>query len=270
MKPLLSLFFFLLLTLSAQAQLLTGTVTDANNTPVKGARVSVRREAATVATTTTDDAGRFNVSDLSNAEHRVIVTAAGFAQFTETLSLNASRDLTIKLSIASLTETIVITAETVDYLVETSTTGSKLDLSRFDNLQSISVIPRQLIADRQVIRLAETADNVAGIRPLPGHGGISSIGYIFRGFRPGFTNGALRNGFREFTFLSARDVQNIERVECLKGPASLLYGSGEVGGVVNTITKKPLAQHHYDVGMSFGSFGFDVEAQQPHDSDDGI
>jgi outer membrane receptor protein involved in Fe transport len=191
---------------------INGAVTDPNGTAVKGARVSVRRDATIIAVTTTDEGGRFSIGNLTNDEYRVVVTATGFAQHAEMLQLSGSRDLEIKLS----------------------------------NPQSVSVIPRQLISDRQVLRLAETADNVAGVRPLPGYGGISSIGYIYRGFRPGFTNGSLRNGFREFTFLSARDVQNVERAEFLKGPASLMYGSGEVGGVINTITKKPRSDHHYD------------------------
>ena len=258
MKSLFCLIALCLFFIPTQAQTLTtisGSVTDPSNSAVKGARVTLRRETVNLVSTTTDENGRFNFENVGAGEFRVMVTAAGFAQQTEAVQPGANQPLLIRLTVASLTETIVISAETVDYQVETSTTGSKLDLSRFDNPQSISVIPRQLISDRQVIRLAETADNVAGVRPLPGYGGISSIGYIYRGFRPGFTNGALRNGFREFTFLSARDVQGIERVEFLKGPASMLYGSGEVGGVVNTITKKPLSDHHYDIGMSFGSFG---------------
>jgi iron complex outermembrane receptor protein len=255
-KSLLCLIVLCLFFVPTQAQTSTtisGSVTDASNSAVKGARVTLRRETVNLASTATDENGRFNFENVGAGEFRVMVTAAGFAQ--QTVAVQSGANQPIRLTVASLTETIVITAEIVDYQAETSTTGSKLDLSRFDNPQSISVIPRQLISDRQVIRLAETADNVAGVRPLPGYGGISSIGYIYRGFRPGFTNGALRNGFREFTFLSARDVQGIERVEFLKGPASMLYGSGEVGGVVNTITKKPQSDHHYDVGLSFGSFG---------------
>ena len=215
----LAVYFLLTaFSLSAQAQstAFSGVVTDANGTVIRGARVSLKRETAPLASTITDDAGRFTLNTTGTEGARLIVTAAGFAQFTEALSTNASRELNVKLSVASLTETIVITAETVDYQAETSTTGSKLDLSRFDNPQSISVIPRQLISDRQVVRLAETADNVAGVRPLPGYGGISSIGYIYRGFRPGFTNGALRNGFREFVPIRLRCISVLPNRFCLR------------------------------------------------------
>lgn len=256
MKRLLSIFFFLLFTLSAQAQTLTGTVTDANNTPVKGARVSVRREAATVATTTTDDAGRFNVSDLSNGDYRVVITAAGFAQFIELFSLSASRDLTIKLIVASLTDSIIISAEAEDYVPVTSTTGTKLDLSRLELPQTVSVIPRKVFEDRALVRLTETADNVAGVRALTGYSGTLANNYIFRGFSPGITNSNLRNGFAEYAFLSQRDVANVERVEFLKGPTSLLYGANEVGGIVNTITKKPLNDHRAEIGFIGGGFGY--------------
>ena len=106
-----------------------------------------------------------------------------------------------------------------------------------------------------MLRLHEAADNAAGVQLAPGYGGIPAGGFVLRGFRPAFTGGnSLRNGFRDYTFLSPRDMQGIERVEFLKGPSSILYGQIDVGGATNTITKSPLPQRRIETGVQFGSW----------------
>jgi iron complex outermembrane receptor protein len=140
------------------------------------------------------------------------------------------------------------------YSVPTGTTATKLDLPLLDIPQSIQVIPKEVIQDRQVTRLNELTDNVSGVQRVPGYGGLSSVGTRIRGFTLQFEN--LRNGFRDFGYQSPRDVANVERVEILKGPASVLYGGGVTAfsGVVNTVTKKPSEQPFRQVGMTFGHF----------------
>jgi iron complex outermembrane receptor protein len=76
-----------------------------------------------------------------------------------------------------------------------------------------------------------------------------------RGFRGSFSGGNLRDGFRDYTFLSSRDVQGVEQTEFLKGPASILYGQQEVGGIVNTVMKKPQPWRFVRVGLVSGGFG---------------
>jgi iron complex outermembrane receptor protein len=137
------------------------------------------------------------------------------------------------------------------YRVKEATTATKTDTPLRDTPQSVQVIDRQVIEDRQILRLSEVADNVSGVQYSSGYGGLSSADYYIRGFS---TSGSLRNGFRDFGFISSRDVANIERIEFLKGPASVLYGLLEPGGTVNTITKQPLPYSYYSGDMTFGSF----------------
>ena len=63
-----------------------------------------------------------------------------------------------------------------------------------------------------------------------------------------------KDGFIDSTF-TPRDFQNIERVEILKGPASILYGGMSTAGTVNLVTKKPIYGAFADGGFTFGSFG---------------
>ncbi|BAY67835.1 TonB-dependent siderophore receptor [Anabaena sp. FACHB-709] len=150
---------------------------------------------------------------------------------------------------------LVVTGNQDQYRVEESSTATKIDAPLRDIPASVQVIPKEIIQDRQVVRLNELANNVSGVQQQSGYGGLSSSGYFIRGFESGFEG--LRNGFKDFGFTSPRDVANIERVEFLKGPASVLYGSANnPGGVVNTITKKPLPDPSYRVGMTIGSYDF--------------
>jgi iron complex outermembrane recepter protein len=150
---------------------------------------------------------------------------------------------------------LIVTGEQGRYRVQESSTATKIDAPLRDIPASVQVIPKEVIEDRQVVRLSELANNVSGVQQQAGYGGLSSSGYFIRGFESGFEG--LRNGFKDFGFTSPRDVANIERVEFLKGPASVLYGSAiNPGGVVNTITKKPLPEPFYRASFTAGSYDF--------------
>ncbi len=71
-----------------------------------------------------------------------------------------------------------------------------------------------------------------------------------RGFE---TESVLRDGFRR---QNATDSVNISRIEVARGPASLLYGVGNFGGVVNYLVKQPSATAAGDVSFSYGSYNF--------------
>lgn len=150
---------------------------------------------------------------------------------------------------------LVVIGEQDGYRVEESSTATKIDVPLRDVPASVQVIPKEVIRDRQVVRLNELADNVSGVFRQETYGGLASQGYFIRGFASGFES--LRNGFRDFGFISPRDVANIERVEFLKGPASILYGSiSSPGGIVNTITKQPLSEPFYQINGTVGNYDF--------------
>jgi iron complex outermembrane receptor protein len=152
-------------------------------------------------------------------------------------------------------EVVVTGEQETGYSVPNATTATKTDTPLRDIPQSIQVIPREVIEDRQVVRFSELAENVSGVQPQAGYFGLSSQGYYLRGFPLEFES--FRNGFRDFGFISPRDVANVERVEFLKGPASVLYGGGlGFSGVVNTVTKKPQAEPFYRVDGTIGNYDF--------------
>ena len=144
---------------------------------------------------------------------------------------------------------VVVTGERDGYQVQNATTATKTDTPLRDIPQSIQVIPQQVIQDQQVTRISDVARNVSGVS-LQGSYGANTDAYIIRGF---VTFNSLRNGFQAGD--NYIDPNTIERVEVLKGPASVLYGQFEPGGVVNYVTKQPLATPYYASEFTVGSYG---------------
>ncbi len=234
---------------------LAGTVVDSTGGAIRGARITVHQDGEFVGEVRTAGDGSYALA-LAPGEYLVEVQASGFDLAVRSIEVGSRvGQLDFELELTGLAESVSVTARAEGYVAGTATTGSKLDLARFEVPQSISVVPRDVIDDRVLVHLSDTAHNAAGVRAITAYGGVQNNNYAFRGFSSGFRGVNLRNGFQQYPFLSKSDVANVERVEFLKGPSSLLYGAAEVGGLANTITKKPLSEHRYEVGFTGGGFG---------------
>lgn len=143
-----------------------------------------------------------------------------------------------------------MTGEQDGYNVPDTSTATKTDTPLRDIPQSIQVVPQEVIKEQQITRISDATRNVSGVSPLTGFGAVGD-GYTIRGFG----TSALRNGFKNrINFFDYGS--NIERVEVIKGPASVLYGQLEPGGIVNYVTKQPLSNPYYAAAFTAGSFNF--------------
>jgi len=115
---------------------------------------------------------------------------------------------------------------------------------------SVQVVTRELITDRGVTTLGEALRYTPGLSPQVGYSNTNDV-FRIRGFA---TNFIYKNGFRRSTYTNDNQLQNIEQIEVLKGPASALYGRAEPSGVVNIVTKRPLDEGFTDLGFQFGDF----------------
>ncbi len=142
------------------------------------------------------------------------------------------------------------------YLATRSMTGTKTDTPLHDIPQSIQIVPRDVIADRQTTSLTEALQVVPAVQQNSTSGNRGET-FKVRGFSsPGYAiDGVMLNptGDRPETFL---DLANVERVEVLKGPASALYGRGQPGGLINIVTRQPSDVFEADASAQVGSFGF--------------
>ncbi|MFW9261423.1 TonB-dependent siderophore receptor [Nostoc sp. CALU 546] len=148
---------------------------------------------------------------------------------------------------------LVVTGEEDGYSVTNTTTGTKTDTPLRDIPQSIQVVPQEVLRDQQVTRLDDALRNVAGVNQSFNFGPFTF--YSIRGFDATETN-LLRDGLIDTLAGQVSELSSIERVEVLKGPASVLFGLGNPGGSINLISKRPLPDPFYAVEATIGSYSF--------------
>lgn len=137
-----------------------------------------------------------------------------------------------------------------EYIAPVAVSATRLDAPIHETPIAIQAVPRVVMDDQQVINVKDAVKNVSGVMPSTYQ---FYDGYVIRGFDTG--SNVYRNGLRQPSF-GDQQTSNVEQVEVLKGPASVLYGRIEPGGLVNVVTKKPLAQPYYSVQQQVGSWDF--------------
>jgi catecholate siderophore receptor len=120
------------------------------------------------------------------------------------------------------------------YNAPTATTATKVEAPLRDIPQSVNVLPQQLLQDQGVRSMESALKWVPGVGLSHGDGQRDQV--TIRGFTA--ISDQFIDGLRDDA-LYFRDLSNIEQVEVIKGPASVLYGRGSSGGLINRITKKP-------------------------------
>ncbi|MFB2772368.1 TonB-dependent siderophore receptor [Pelatocladus sp. BLCC-F211] len=148
---------------------------------------------------------------------------------------------------------LVVTGEQDGYSVTDTTTGTRTDTPLRDIPQSIQVVPQQVLRDQQITRLDDALRNVVGVTQEFNSGPY--VTYRIRGFEASGNN-LLRNGQVDAGAGESVELSSVERVEVLKGPASVLFGLGNPGGSINIITKRPLSEPFYGIDATFGSNSF--------------
>ncbi|MEH1989361.1 TonB-dependent siderophore receptor [Nostoc sp.] len=149
---------------------------------------------------------------------------------------------------------LLVTGDQDRYNVPETSTATKTDTPLRDIPQSIQVVPRQVLEDRKVRSLKEAVETVSGVVDGGTNFGAPSGGRVIRGF---VQTGNFRNGYRDTNDnFSLTGIGTIEQVEVLKGPASVLFGAVEPGGIVNVTTKQPLSEPYYSLEFEAGNFGY--------------
>lgn len=144
------------------------------------------------------------------------------------------------------------TVEDDGYQAKRASTASKSSVALRDEAQSVQVVTPQTIEDFQVRSLDDAMKFVSGMTQSNTLAGTQD-GFIKRGFGSNADGSILRDGIR--SSLSRNFSATSERVEVLKGPASLLYGALEPGGLINVISKKPQYQWGAQLEADSSSFG---------------
>jgi catecholate siderophore receptor len=117
--------------------------------------------------------------------------------------------------------------------------------------QSITVVTEKQLDDRNLDTVKDALKQTAGITFQAAEGGEEDI--RLRGFALSTTGDIFVDGLRDPAFYD-RDTFNLDRVELLRGSASMLFGRGSTGGAVNLVNKLPRLMNENQVDMTIGSY----------------
>jgi catecholate siderophore receptor len=141
-------------------------------------------------------------------------------------------------------------AEGKDSLRATETSIGKGKQALRDIPQSITVVTEKQLDDRNLDTVKDALKQTAGITFQAAEGGEEDI--RLRGFALSTTGDIFVDGLRDPAFYD-RDTFNLDRVELLRGSASMLFGRGSTGGAVNLVNKVPRLMDENQIDVTVGS-----------------
>ncbi len=208
---------------------ISGTVTIGDSAILHGAEVHVLQLKRAVQT---DAEGKYQFTDIPPGRYTILVHKEGFSDASRIVDVTAAGvQADFQLTIASIQEQVTVTA-------------SGTEQSVFDSFQTVNSVGSTRIAERASTSLGEVLETETGIAKRSFGPGSSRP--VIRGF-DGDRVLVLQDGVRSGSVGSQSgdhgetvDPLSAERIEVVKGPGTLLYGSNALGGVVNVIG------HHED------------------------
>jgi iron complex outermembrane receptor protein len=209
----------------AQSGKISGKVSYNNDMPLHDATVQITQLKQSVVTGAD---GFYEFTNVPPGRYTILVHIEGFADASKVVVLTASNAATVDfdLKISSLREEVTITS-------------SGTEQSVFDSFQTVNSVGQTRIAEKGATSLGEVLENETGVAKRSFGPGSSRP--VIRGF-DGDRVLVLQNGLRNGSVGSQSgdhgepiDPASAERIEVVKGPGTLLYGSNAIGGVVNVI-----------------------------------
>ena len=132
-------------------------------------------------------------------------------------------------------------------------TATKTDTPIIETPQPIIVIDDELYLAQGAVSIGDTLNYVAGVTANP-YGPDSRVdGALVRGINALQFRDGMRDIFSYYASIRA-DPYNFDQVELVRGPASVLFGQGALGGIVNLVSKRPQFETSGEISLRYGSF----------------
>lgn len=228
MKKIILFFFVLFLFIKVNAQnQITGRVTDLNQEPLVGALVTLPElNKGTI----TDHEGEYIIGNIPSGKMKIQFSYIGFNTEIKQADISTTKNI-----VNALLSTAIIESQ------EVVVTGGYVS-SQHDNAVKIDVLKSNEIALSGTPNFMEALTQIPGVDMISKGQGVAKP--VIRGLS---MNNVLvmNNGVRMENYQYSEnhplgiDDNDVERVEIIKGPASLLYGTDAIGGVINFIKEKP-------------------------------
>lgn len=241
-------FLLLISTVSFAQNTLKGTIKENGKIPIIGATVKLSSTTETK-NTLSDINGNFEFTNLLDQNYKLTISSIGYEAFSQEVKPNQTLEISLKPSETMLQDVEVLGRARKDYNSDYSFSATKIAIKNKELPQALSTVTKELIADRGAFQLADAVKIASGVSPSSFYNQFN-----IRGISQN-EEGQIINGMRtrQFYFLQPLTT-NVERVEVLKGPASVTFSSVDPGGSINMVTKKPLAETRREVSLSAGSF----------------
>ncbi len=234
---------------AAQQLSIAGTVRDSTGV-IPGATVTLIASDGQASPTTTDASGAYRFDGLSAGSYEVTFSMRDFEPDVRNLTLGPDTPpVDALLGVGRVATSLTVTA------AAGKATATRLPVPNDDVPAQVSSIPQELLRQQAVNSIGEALKNASGVQAFRWYGAYEQ--YTIRGFNDPDRDGnnvMLVDGMRMGGNRYGTQTNNVQSIEVLKGPSSVLYGRGAVGGAINIVRKKPQVVRAYDFSYRLGSF----------------
>ena len=213
----------------SQESNIKGNIADSTS-PIPFANVLLK---GTIVGTASDENGNFSLKNLTAGDYTVLVSALGYQTYSKKITLKEQETKNIRITLNASSE----------QLEETVVTGTLKAVKRLDSPVPVEVYSPTFLKKNPTANIFEALQNVNGVRPQINCSVCNTGDIHINGLEGPYTlvlidGMPIVSGLGTVYGLSGIPNSLIEQVEIVKGPASSLYGSEAVGGLINIITKK--------------------------------
>lgn len=249
-------------TIGAKAQntgTIKGKVSTQNGIPLEYVTISLK---GTNIGTVSDETGTYEISRVHPDSYTLVVSHIGFQTIMRQITVIENEITTIpEIQLAEnmqQLEGVTLTSAARIFAEKKTEMVARLPLKNLENPQVYTVVPKELLSEQMATDFRGALMSSPGVTNVMlgvGSGG-TGLAMRMRGFSGADGAGSIRNGMAT-NFVSLSDPVNLERLEIIKGPSSTLFGSTLIsyGGLVNRVTKKPLAYEKGEIGFTAGAYG---------------
>ncbi|MBT8184529.1 MAG: TonB-dependent receptor, partial [Eudoraea sp.] len=246
------LCFFVLLSTKGQSSEVVGKVSSENR-PLAFVNILLK---GTVLGAASDEEGNYIVSNIPPGNYKITASVLGYYPFAKSISLSANEQLKLDITLKMLPE----------QLEETVVTGTLKPVNRLESPVPVEVYSPTFLKKNPTANIFEALQNVNGVRPQINCNVCNTGDIHINGLEGPYTlvlidGMPIVSGLGTVYGLSGIPNSLIKHIEIVKGPASSLYGSEAVGGLINIITKFPIEAPDFLVdafATGWGEYNVDI------------
>lgn len=251
---LLMIAFFSVIAIYAQSGTITGQVVSKQKVAIANANVAI---TGTTHGIVTNDSGDYKIENIRPGTYTLKVSYIGYVP--QELSITVVSNQTTQVPTIVLVENeerlseVIVEGKDNKYSERSPSSSLRLKSELVKLPQNIQIINSDLLADQQVTSMMDgVIRNVSGVTMLEHWGHFARVN--MRGFRlPAFRNGV---NVQDSWGPLSEDINTVDRIEFVKGPAGFMMSAGEPGGFYNVVTKKPTDIPVAQISLSGGSFDY--------------